>query len=111
MSKALVVGIDYYAHANCLNGCVNDATKISSLLKRHGDDTINFDVKTLVSVNASSPIDSKTLRDQIIELFKTNGNALLYFSGHGHIEKTGGYLITSECEEGNEGIPMADILK
>ena len=35
---------------------------------------------------------------------------LFYFSGHGHIEETGGYLITSDAKTGDEGIPLGDVL-
>ena len=44
MRKALIVGIDYYAHANRLGGCVNDAYSVRQVLERHGDGTKNFDV-------------------------------------------------------------------
>ena len=110
MRKALIVGIDYYKHENCLHGCVKDAYKVANLLERHGNGTINFDVKTLIGTSESNSVDRITLKDQIIELFKTETDALLYFSGHGHIEETGGYLMTSECTQGDAGMPMSEIL-
>jgi restriction endonuclease len=45
MRKALVVGIDFYAQANNLSGCVHDAYEVKSVLERNSDGTVNFDVK------------------------------------------------------------------
>lgn len=36
--------------------------------------------------------------------------ALLYFAGHGHVEDAGGYLVTSECTDGDDGLPLEDVL-
>ena len=36
--------------------------------------------------------------------------ALLYFSGHGYIENNGGYLITSECSRGDDGMSLDEVL-
>jgi hypothetical protein len=109
--KALIVGIDYYEHGKNLKGCVRDAHRIANLLERHGNGTINFDVKLLVGVSESFQISHETLWEQIVKLFKTDGDALFYFSGHGHIENEHGYLMTSECKDGDQGVSMADILE
>lgn len=37
------------------------------------------------------------------------GEILFYFSGHGVISSTGGYLATSDAEENDVGIPMSEI--
>ena len=47
MRKALVVGIDHYAHISPLFGCVNDAHSVKAVLERNSDGTKNFDVKPL----------------------------------------------------------------
>lgn len=111
MRKALIIGIDYYENGNPLFGCVNDAHRVNAVLERNSDGTKNFGVKLCVASNASTLIKRKELKELIIELFKDDSEiALLYFSGHGHVENTGGYLITSECETGDQGLPMSELL-
>ena len=112
MRKALVVGINYYEKINKLFGCVNDAYSVKSVLDRHSDGTINFGVNLQVASDPDSSINRKNLKDQVQELFKDDSSvALFYFSGHGYIESTGGYLITSECSDGDDGLPMNELLQ
>lgn len=111
MRKALIVGIDYYHNIKSLKGCVNDAYSVKSVLERHSDGTINFGTNLLVASSANSLITRKYLKDKVIELFKDNSDiAFFYFSGHGCLESTGGYLITSDCNEGDEGLSMNELL-
>lgn len=111
MRKALIVGIDYYENGNPLFGCVNDAHRVNAVLERDSDGTKNFGTKLCVASNSSTLMKRKELKDLIVELFRDDSEiALLYFSGHGHIESTGGYLITSECETGDQGFPMSELL-
>lgn len=112
MRKALIIGIDYYKNIKCLKGCVNDAYAVKSVLERHGDGSINFGVNIITATNQDSEITRKLLKDYIQELFKDDSEiAFFYFSGHGHIESTGGYLITSDCTTGDDGFPMDELLK
>jgi len=66
-------------------------------------------------VTATGPtttLKRKELKNHVEELFKDkNDIALFYFSGHGYIESTGGYLITSECSYGDDGLPMNELLQ
>lgn len=111
MKKALIVGIDYYKNVSPLFGCCKDAYSIDAVLSTHSDGTRNFDTELCTSSCESSEINRKFLKNKIGELFKDNCEiALFYFSGHGYIESTGGYLITSDCSEGDDGLPMSDIL-
>ncbi len=110
MRKALIVGVDYYKK-NPLYGCVNDAYAVKSVLERHGDGTINFDAKLLTATGENDIVTKRELKEQIIELFKSDNDAIFYFSGHGHLEDTGGYLITSDCLDGDEGMPMNELMK
>lgn len=111
MKKALIVGIDYYQLINSLFGCVNDSYQVKSVLERHSDGTKNFDVNHFISTAPHNLIKRKDLKNLVEELFKDKSDvALFYFSGHGYIESTGGYLITSECEEGDAGLPMNELL-
>ncbi len=112
MRKALIVGVDYYDNVSKLYGCVNDAYSIKTVFDRHSDGTINFGTKILTSTDSSNKITRKQLKGDVAELFRdANDIALFYFSGHGYIESTGGYLITSECEDGDDGFPMNELLK
>jgi hypothetical protein len=111
MKKALVVGINYYEHLNQLYGCVNDAYAVNQVLERHMDGELNFDVKHITSVDAASSISRKELKEYIRKLFEDDCQiALFYFAGHGHVEDTGGYLLTSECADGDDGMPLQEIL-
>ena len=112
MRKTLVVGIDYYQNINNLYGCVNDAYSVKSVLDRHSDGTINFGVNLRVAAGEDSELSRKELKEQVKELFKDDSSvALFYFSGHGYLESTGGYLITSECSEGDDGFSMNELLQ
>lgn len=111
MRKALVVGINYYAHGSPLFGCVDDAHSVKAILERHGDGSINFDVRLFTGTGPSDVVSRSDLKDFIAELFKDNSDiALFYFAGHGHIEATGGYLLASDSRRGDEGVSLADVL-
>ncbi len=105
MKKALVVGINNYTSAP-LHGCVKDATDVSGLLETNGDHTVNFDVLLKTDVPRRS-----TLRGLIVDLFAGEADtALFYFSGHGFINELGGYLVTPDHRQHDEGISMNDLL-
>ena len=111
MRKALIVGIDFYAHANRLGGCVNDAYSVRQVLERHGDGTKNFDVLLKTSSDDSTAITKDELKALISDLFDDETEvSLLYFSGHGYIDSDSGYLITSDCKTGGDGVSMDDIM-
>jgi hypothetical protein len=110
MRKALVIGIDHYVHAPPLFGCVNDALAVKHILERNADGTVNFDVKPMIGA-APTGVRRKELRDSIRSLFDSDFEvALLYFAGHGHIEETGGYILSSDSAGGEEGIPLNEVL-
>lgn len=105
MKKALVVGINNYPN-NPLRGCVNDASALSTLIERHGDGSPNFSVRLSTDVTTKSD-----LMGQIKELFSGDcDTALFYFSGHGHLNELGGYIITPDHQEHDIGISMDQIL-
>jgi hypothetical protein len=112
MRKALVVGVDYYQNISPLSGCVNDAYAVKQVLERHSDGTKNFDVEIKIATSNESQLTRKELKNKVEDLFKFQAEvAMFYFSGHGYIESTGGYLITSECSDGDDGLSMNDLLK
>lgn len=111
MRMALIVGIDSYSHASNLYGCVNDARAMKAALERNADGGRNFETKCVLGTDSASPILKSKLRDYIKKLFSLDcGIALFYFAGHGHVEETGGYILTSDAKSGDDGIPLADIM-
>ncbi|HVJ34866.1 MAG TPA: caspase family protein [Terriglobia bacterium] len=112
MRKALVVGVDYYSTVESLHGCVNDAHAVKTILERNSDGTVNFDVKLMTATGSTDQIDRRALRECVQELFRDDSEvALFYFAGHGYIDATGGYLCDSKSQDGNDGVPLNDILK
>lgn len=109
--KALIVGINYYDNVNHLFGCVNDAHEVKAVLERNDGGTINFDCKLLTGVGSNEKVTKNELKDKVVELFKTEvGVALFYFSGHGYIETTGGYLLASDSSRGDDGLSLQEVL-
>jgi hypothetical protein len=107
MRKSLVVGINDYPGAH-LSGCVNDAIAMASVLATHGDGSPNFHNKILTSPD---PINRAFLRASVEALFSGDADiALLYFSGHGLVKSTGGYIVTPDFKKYDEGVSMDDIL-
>lgn len=108
MKKALVVGINDYP-SSPLSGCVNDANSLAAILESNGDGSPNFGIKLLTC--PSTDITRPVLREAIEQLFDGGSDmALLYFSGHGYIKSTGGYLVTVDAKKYDEGVSMDDIL-
>ena len=96
MRKALCVGIDSYKEVGDLHGCVNDANSVKAALERNGDGTLNFEVQLMCATSETSYITRNDLKDAVEELFKSESEiAFLYYSGHGSIDVSGGYLCTS----------------
>lgn len=105
MRKALVVGIDEYERCP-LHGCCNDAKAVKEVLSRNGDGSPNF------AVRIEKNIESKArLKKLITECFSGDEDvALFYYSGHGHVDVCGGYLVTPDYSEDDYGVSLQDIL-
>jgi hypothetical protein len=108
MKKALLVGInDYGQNITSLKGCINDASALESIIRSHGNGSPNFSTKLLTDIKTKSE-----LKGAIKDLFSgSNDIALFYFSGHGHFNELGGYLITPDAKDHDEGVSMAEILQ
>lgn len=105
------MGINHYTHGGDLHGCVNDAHSVKAVLERHDGGAVNFDCRLLTGTGPTDTVCRGELKDQITALFKSDADiALFYFAGHGHIEATGGYLLTSDAARGDEGVALAEIL-
>ena len=111
MRKALVVGVDYYQRVPSLGGCVNDARAVKAMLDRNADGSVNLSCRLMVGTSQGDIVTKHTLKEAVRELFSQNGEvALLYFSGHGYIETTGGYLCAGDCRTGDDGLPLGEIM-
>ena len=105
MRKALVVGIDNYSRCP-LRGCCNDADELEKLLSRNDDDSPNFAVKLQKNISTKA-----ILRKHIEECFSGDADvALFYYSGHGHIDNVGGYLVTPDFTNYDYGVSLQDVL-
>jgi hypothetical protein len=72
---------------------------------------VNFGTRLITGTNPDDEVTRDELRRAIVDLFAGDDEiALFYFAGHGHIERTGGYLCASDSRTGNDGIPLAEIL-
>lgn len=126
MRRALIVGIDDYERSP-LNGCVNDAESMYSVLDAHENGDPNFDCRLYVAPRSDDKdvsekpsvekkikrlqIDSVLLKSRIHKLFSNKADiALFYFSGHGLETPTGGYLMTEGAQLFDEGVSMSDLL-
>lgn len=111
MRRALVVGVDFYEGDGSLFGCVNDSFAVKAMLDKHADASFNFYVEHLTATGPTKQVNRRELRAAIVGLFEGKGEiALLYFAGHGHLESTGGYICASDSQDGNDGIPLAEIV-
>jgi hypothetical protein len=111
MRKALIVGINYYTQIRGLYGCVNDARAVTNALERQGDGTINFAVNLVTAESDNDAVSRSSLKDLVRDLFaEDNEVALLYFAGHGHVEQTGGYLCSSDCSRGDDGLSLGEVM-
>ncbi len=84
---------------------------MKNVLERHADGTLNFDINLLTAINENNMITQSGLKDNIKRLFDGDSEiALFYYSGHGYIENTGGYIVTSECQRGDEGLDLNQLI-
>lgn len=103
--KALVVGINDYPTCP-LRGCCNDSEAIKDLLSNHGNGDPNFSVWKKDNVATKGE-----LRGLIEKCFEGDADvALFYYSGHGHIDAVGGYLVTPDFSENDYGVSLQEIL-
>ena len=114
MRKALIVGINHYDHITSLYGCVNDALAVSEIFEQHGNAGRDKNFRTprlMTAANANEAISRRELKDAVRELFAGDAEiALLYFAGHGYIDDIGGYLCASDCESGDDGLSLDEVM-
>jgi len=110
--RALLVGIDKYDVFSDLSKCVKDATDMQAFLKRNADGSPNYSCHLMVygGKHRTPKITRARLRAACNQLFDYTGDVLLFFSGHGALTKTGGYLGASDSRTNDWGIPMEEII-
>lgn len=105
MRKALIIGIDNYTQCP-LHGCCNDADAVARVLEVNGDGSPNFSVKLEKNVCSKA-----TLRGLIEDCFSGDADiALFYYSGHGHVDSVGGYLVTPDFTNHDYGVSLQEVL-
>lgn len=106
MKGALVIGIDEYPGSARLFACVNDAVAMGAMLEKNGDGTRNFHVELKKNVQSRAE-----LRAMIIKLFNADLNTcVFYFAGHGCINERGGFFVTPDFKNYDEGISMDEVM-
>jgi hypothetical protein len=64
-----------------------------------------------MGVDASHGVLKRQLKDAVREVFASDAEvALFYFSGHGYIEDTGGFLCASDSESGDDGLALSEVM-
>jgi len=112
--RALLVGINQYAQKSMnLNSAVADAQAMARMLRRHQDHTANYDCRIWANqTEYGGPITRAALRKAVQQLFTDfRGDVLFYFSGHGSISATGGWLVTCDGTPNDWGISMGELLQ
>jgi len=107
--RALLVGIDEYPD-DPLSGCVRDANRMHEVLARNEDGSPNFECR-LLTVPADE-ITKPILREEIRGLFANAADAaLFYFAGHGSANDLGGFLVTPDTDDPEDGLPMGTLFE
>ncbi|MDO4487420.1 MAG: caspase family protein [Bacillota bacterium] len=105
VKKALIVGIDDYSQCP-LYGCCNDAKAVANILRADDKGNPNFSVKLEENIETKAK-----LKNLIKDCFSGDGDiALFYYSGHGHIDELGGYLVTPDYSMDDPGVSLQDVL-
>ncbi len=110
MKRALLVGIDSYACAPPLSGCVNDVNALMPLLARNEDDSPTFECKTRTS-GSKEPVSRDNLLAAINALLRPGARiSLLYFAGHGQQVDNDVVLLTEDGCDADLGVAMSTVL-
>lgn len=95
---AIVIGIDEYKDRRPLRTSVNDANTMADLLKSHG-----YEVRILTDETPCPPTKDNILKVALAEMKQKKDevdNALIYFSGHGYLDRDGNYYLIPKDANG-----------
>ncbi|MDJ0821019.1 MAG: caspase family protein [Paracoccaceae bacterium] len=111
--RALLIGISQYDAPQLadLPGCLLDVDEMERVLSRHGndDEETNFDCIPLIT-HETSRVDRATLRRTLKETFNNyEDEILLYFTGHGLLDYSGGFIVAQDGAQNDPGILMQEI--
>lgn len=108
---ALLIGIDDYPNSSPLTGCEADAQALSGLLARNEDESLNFQCNVLLA-SEQPPITKAKVVEAIDSVFSNRDAevALFYFAGHGAVTSSGGFLVTQDASQYDEGVPMSQLI-
>ncbi len=109
LNTATIVGIDDYPNQP-LSGCEADARALRDAIATNADTSDNF-----VSHVLLSSVTTVTKAAVVGAFRKTFSNAdariaLFYFAGHGVFTQDGGFLVTQDGVENDEGVPMSQLI-
>jgi hypothetical protein len=112
MRRGLAVGISHYNFGE-LKGCIEDAIDFAALMRFHGSsDVKDSRGEQNFVIDEKQDLGRADLREALHNLFTSDLEiALFYFSGHGELTQTGGYLLTSDSVQFDPGISMDEILR
>ncbi len=109
--RALLVGIDRYDGLPPLTTCAADARAMFDVLAEHADGRTNYECLLYCGEGDRPPVTRALLRRLLTDLFTDAPDELLfYFSGHGALAETGGYLCTTDGVRDDLGVPMDEVL-
>ncbi|MCW5775358.1 MAG: caspase family protein [Phycisphaeraceae bacterium] len=114
--KALLIGVNSYADAALpkLSASVRDVEAMAGALARHrdGTDRLNYECTMLRDAAPDgSRLTRAQLRRAITDHFHDfSGDLLLYYSGHGVLGSTGGFITAYDSERDDPGVPMTEIM-
>jgi hypothetical protein len=103
---ALVIGNDHYKHWPKLLNALSDATALTKLLREH----YGFQVALLED---ATRVQILKALNQYRKILTENDNLLIYYAGHGHLERRieRGYWIPVEAEldDNSEWVSLPDV--
>ena len=102
---AVVVGIDEYSDRMALHTCDNDAKSVSDLLK-----SLGYKVTLLSDDSGTKPTKHNILNVALkdVNLKKSKGNIIFYFSGHGEKDGKGNFYLIPKDADGNHTSYISD---
>lgn len=108
-NAAALVGIDDYPDQP-LSGCQADAKAIRDAIAFNADGSENFLSDVLLS--SVAPVTKAAVIGSFRSIFSNKDAriALFYFAGHGTLTPDGGFLVTQDGVENDEGVPMAQLI-
>lgn len=113
--KALLIGVNTYKNLKSLSASVRDVDAMVGVLTRHrdGTDRLNYGCTALRDQAPDGSLLTRAqLRRAITAHFKDEfpGDLLLYYSGHGVLGDTDGFLAAYDSERDDPGVPMTEVM-